>query len=111
MLIQRQVDKYLTAKGDELKSIRSIIRYYVSMVITCKLLKKASAPTDKDLAGLVPIISKALPDAYFEYGIVTVQLAYLKFGETETIAKGPDMRDDILKELKAALTPAGPLGL
>ena len=59
ILIQRQVDKYLTARGAELKDIRSIIRYYVAMTAICELLKKITAPTDKDLAGLLPNAQKA----------------------------------------------------
>lgn len=111
IVIQRQVDKYLTARGDELKEVRSIIRYYVSMAIACLLLKKATVPTDKDLANILPIVVKALDATMLDSSTKLVIDSYKKHGGTETVAKGPEMRDTILKELKAKLAVPGELGL
>ena len=105
MLIQRQVDKYLTARGDDLKSVRSIIRYYVSMAVACKLLKKSKAPTDKDLASLSGAVAKPIDQKILDECTDLVLAAYKTHGETETAAKGPEMRQTILKELGASLNP------
>lgn len=111
MVLQRQVDKYLAGRGDELKAVRSIIRYYVSMAAACSLLKKATAPTDKELASLLPTILKPLDDALLDSSTKLVLDAYKKHGATETIAKGPEMRETILKELSAQFAVPGDLGL
>lgn len=111
ILIQRQVDKYLVDLGDELKNVRSILRYYVSMVIACTLLKKATDPSDKELASLLQIAQKPLGDAVLKPATDTVDGHYKLAGATEVVAKGPDMREAILKSLKDDFTPKGPLGI
>jgi hypothetical protein len=111
MVIQRHTDKYLSGRGDDLKDVKSIIRYYVSMAIACYLLKKAAAPTDKELAAILQVAVKPLDATLLEDSAKLVLAAYKKHGGTETIAKGPDMRETILKELKAKLAAPGELGL
>lgn len=109
ILIQRDVDRYLATK-DYLRSIRSIIRYYVSMTVTCMLLKQAtSAPNDKALAGLLSTAVKGIDTAVLDECISIVCGAFEKHGATETVAKGPDMRHTILRELAAKLAPTGDL--
>jgi hypothetical protein len=99
--IQRQVDKYLPGHADELKDVKSIIRYYVSMAVGCFLLKKVAAPTDKELASLLPL--KTLDKTLLDECTQLVLSAYNKHGATETIAKGPEMRESLLKELKVKI--------
>jgi hypothetical protein len=111
IVIQRHVDKYLTGRGDELKEVRSIIRYYVSVVIACLLMKKAGPPTDKELAATLSLAVKPLDTSMLNESTELVLAAYKKHGAIETVAKGPDMRDTILKELKAKLAAPGDLGL
>ncbi|MBR1194089.1 AIPR family protein [Bradyrhizobium sp. AUGA SZCCT0160] len=108
MTLHRQVDKYLSGR-DDLKSVRSIIKYYVSMTVACMLLKKADAPTDKELASLLPAATKTIDGMILEECTDIVFAAYQKHGGTETAAKGPEMRATILKELKADLAPKGGL--
>jgi hypothetical protein len=110
MLIHRQADKHLASR-DDLKSIRSIIRYYVSMVTACTLLKKADPPSDRNLASLLPQAAKLIDTKIIDGGIDRVLAAYKKHGETETAAKGPEMRGTILKQLKADFAPKGGLGV
>ena len=109
ILIQRQVDKYLTTKGAELKDVRSIIRYYVTMAAVCELLQKTDAPKDKDLAGLLPAVQKGIDDKLLAECTDLVLKAYKKEGETETIAKGPEMRGTIIKWLAAKFAAKGAL--
>jgi hypothetical protein len=109
ILVQRDVDRHLGTRGDELKSVRSIIRYYVSMTATCVLLKQASVPTDKTLAALLPAAVKGIDAAILDDCIAVVLDAYKKHGSTETVAKGPEMRQTILKELAARFAAVGEL--
>jgi hypothetical protein len=95
------VDKYLPGHADELKDVKSIIRYYVSMAVGCFLLKKVAAPTDKELASLLPL--KTLDKTLLDECTQLVLSAYNKHGATETIAKGPEMRESLLKELKVKI--------
>jgi hypothetical protein len=104
ILIQRQVDKYL-GKRDDLKSVRSIIRFYVSMTTTCALLKKAELPTDKEIATLVPQVTKPLDESRLKSDAELVLAAYAKHGATETVAKGGEMRNTIVEVLKAEFSP------
>lgn len=107
ILLQRQVDKYLLSKGAELRDNRSIIRYYISMTIACELLKKTTPPTDRELASLLSAVQKQLSEKVFEDATELVIKAYKHEGETETIAKGPDMRNTILKWVSATLSVQG----
>jgi NAD-dependent DNA ligase len=109
MMIHRQIDKHLAAQADDIKSVRSIIRYYVSMATACTLLKKADPPSDKDLASLLPQATKPIDTKVIGASIDLVLGAYKKHGETETAAKGPDMSGTILKKLKADFAPKGTL--
>ena len=99
MLVQRNVDHYLQTCGDELKPVRSIIRYYISMTAISILLKKVSAPTDKELASLITVSVKGIDTAILDDCAAVVMGTYSKHGATETVAKGPDMRQTILREL------------
>jgi hypothetical protein len=99
ILIQRSVDRYLTACGETVKSVRSIIRYYISMTAASLLLQKASAPTDKELAAILQPAVKGLDAKMLDDCTAVVIDAYNQHGATETVAKGPDMRQTILKEL------------
>ena len=101
MILQRQVDKFLAGRGDELKDVVSIIRYYVSMAVACTLLKKASVPNSKSLASLLPVAQKPLDETLLKDCTTLVMNSYKKHGATETVAKGAEMRETILKELKA----------
>lgn len=111
MTLHRQADKYLAARGDDLKSVRSIIRYYVSMAVACTLLMKATTPTDKDLATLLPMVTKPIDTKVLDECTKLVLAAYKKHGETETAAKGPEMRGTVLKDLAAKFSPKGALGV
>jgi hypothetical protein len=107
ILLQREIDRHLVSLGDEMKNIRSIIRYYVSMTAACILLKRASAPSDKELAGLLPSVVKGIGLPVLNPSIAIVLSAYGKHGATETVAKGPEMRQTILKELAAQFATPG----
>ena len=109
MLIQRQVEKYLVGRGAELKNVRSIIRYYVTMAVVCELLKKTEAPTDKELAGLLPAAQKGIDEKLLESCTKFVLDAYQKEGGTETIAKGPEMTATLKKWLADKFAGKGPL--
>jgi hypothetical protein len=91
MLVQRQVEKYLIGRGTDLKEVRSIIRYYVTMAVICTLLKKVDPPTDKDLAGLLSTAQKGVDDKLLGESVDLVLDVYKKEGGSETIAKGPEM--------------------
>lgn len=105
ILMQRQVDKYLSGRVD-LKEVRSIIRYYVSMATACNLAKQATGLNDKVLAALLPVTLKPFDVLLLDSCAAAVMSAYLKHGGTETVAKGPDMRETIISDLKAALLVA-----
>ena len=111
MLIHRQVDKYLGDRGDELKDVRSIIRYFVSMAVACTLLNKVTAPTDKELASLLPAALKPLDTAMLDDLTQLVMTTYTEHGGMKSVAKGPEMRGTIFKKLAAKQAPAGALGL
>jgi hypothetical protein len=110
--MQRQVDKYLAALGDlGIKDLRSIIRYYVSMASACMILQKSTSPTDKDLAGLLATVSKPLDPNMLAEATALVVNSYADLGKTDTVAKGPDMREKILKQLAAKFAGVGTLGI
>lgn len=109
ILLQRQVDKHLAAIGPVIKDYRSIIRYYVAMAVACELLKTTLPPTDKDLAGLLPTVLKPMDENLLEGCCYLVLDAYRAAGETETIAKGPDMRNTILSHIKDKFSGQGTL--
>lgn len=104
MLVQRCVDRYLASR-DELRAERSIIRYYVSMTATCLMLNKASEPTDKELAAALPAAVKGLDKRMLDDSASVVTAAYQQHGGTETIAKGPEMRQTILTNLASRFVP------
>jgi hypothetical protein len=108
--IQRHVDKYLTGRAD-LKDVRSIIRYYVSMAAACVLLNKADPPTDKELAKLLPMVIKPLDEKMLSDCSHLVVHVYNILDGNETVAKGPDMRATILQRLKAQFAGQGTLGV
>lgn len=109
ILIQRQVEKYLASRGAELKDVRSIIRYYVTMTVVCELLKSTDAPTDKDLAGLLGVARKSIDEQLLAECTETVLKAYHKEGGTETIAKGPEMTATLKKWLADKFAGTGAL--
>jgi hypothetical protein len=104
------VDKYLGDR-DEFKDVRSIIRYFVSMAVACTLLKKTTAPTDKELASLLPIALKPLEVGMLDDLTRLVKTAYTSHGGVESVAKGPEMRGTILKRLAAKISKPGELGI
>jgi hypothetical protein len=106
MLIQRQVDNYLNDLGDlGIKDLRSIIKYYVSMASACLLLKKTTAPTDKEVAGLLPVVLKPI-DAHkiLAEAVAKVINTYAALGKIETIAKAPEMRTEVLRKIEATIS-------
>jgi hypothetical protein len=105
MLLHRQVDKYLAEKGDQLKHVRSIIRCYVSIAVAYMLLKKSAIANDKELALLLPIVAKPIDEDAIENLTQLVLTTYNEHGGSETVAKGPEMRETVLKKLSAKLTP------
>lgn len=111
MLIHRQVDKYMSDRGDDLKDVRSIIRYFVSMAVSCMLLNKIAPPSDKELASLLAASLKPINAGWLKDLTDLVTNTYVGLGGTESVAKGPEMRAAILKKLGARLTPVGALGI
>jgi hypothetical protein len=99
ILVQRHVEKYLVGRGAELKDIRSIIRYYVTMTVVSELLKKTEPPTDRELAGLLPSVQKGVDEKLLAECTDLVLKVWKKEGETETIAKGPEMTATLKKWL------------
>lgn len=81
------------------------------MAVACTYLKKASPPTDKELAALLPLASKAFIPPLFAELTTMAMKTYTELGGTESVAKGPEMRAEILKQLAFKLTPQGSLGL
>ena len=104
--LQRHADKYLAGRAD-LKEVRSIIRYYVSMTAACVLLNTADPPSDKNLAKLLPTIIKPLDEKMLETATDLVLDVYKALGSTETIAKGPEMRTTILRRLRSQFVGQG----
>lgn len=109
ILIHRQVEKYLLSRGAELKDVRSIIRYYVTMTVVCELLKKTDSPTDKELAALLPTAQKGVDEKLLAECTELVWKAYKKEGESETIAKGPEMTATLKKWLADKFATKGTL--
>ena len=99
ILIQREVDRYLSTCEDEIKSVRSIIRYYVSMAVACSMLKSSKQPTDRDLASLVAVIVKDSNIKLIDSCTNSIITTYQELGARETIAKGPEMRQKVLQKL------------
>jgi hypothetical protein len=111
VLIQRQVDKFLTSLGDTVKDKRSIIKFYVAMAVACSLLRKTSKLTAAELAALAPVVNKPLDPALLKHCCDLTVATYVKSGDTEAVAKGTDMRDSILNRLGAEFAPATELGV
>jgi hypothetical protein len=107
VLLQRHVDKWLAAKGADLKETKSIIRYYVSMAVACELLKNTRPSSAGSLATLLPAVLKPINETLMNSCCEVVLAAYKKLGETEKVAKGPEMRDVIRQSLAERFASAG----
>lgn len=81
------------------------------MAVASSLLKKATVPTDKEIAALLPTVLKPLGKSFLFDCTALVIDAYKKHGGTETVAKGPDMRETIVKILTAKFAGLGALGI
>ncbi len=99
ILLDRQVVQFLE-QSEPNRDIRRDIRYYVDMLLACKLLEVAK-PNPKKLASLVkqctaPIESKKLIAACDE-----AVKAYNKLGGTDKVAKGSELREFLITSLKS----------
>jgi AIPR protein len=100
IMIQRQVDAYVAEYRQALKGTRSFIRYYVSMMVAIELLRNV-APAARELAALLPLVTKPVDSGLIESSCAAALAVYERFGATETIAKGREMREEILRQFAA----------
>ena len=100
ILLQRQVDGFLNECDENIQVVRSIIRYYVSSAVASTLRGNADTPTANTIAALLPQVNKPIPLKMLEACTETVMAVYMSQGGTETVAKGPTMREALLKQLK-----------
>jgi hypothetical protein len=116
ILLDRQIEAYLSTRNDLAKDERRDIRFYIDTWISCELTSKAN-PTPDDVAGLaVKVVSPILPallDAV-THEVLGMYQAMVKeltdkaiSGAADKVAKGPDFNKRILAALQAKFPVTG----
>lgn len=101
MLLDRQVEDFLDGlvKSKTIKpDVRRNLKYYENMVVACELCK-ASRPSAKLLADNVGLVTVPIDQKILKAAHESVLASYQKLGETDKDAKGPYLKEIILKEL------------
>lgn len=100
IVLMRQIDEYLEQRADISPDSRTDIRFYVGLWLACALAGSAT-PSVQQIAALetacvkVPIPVDALTAACSE-----VMEAYVRLGATDVVAKGPDLKREIIAKIQ-----------
>lgn len=105
IMIDSRVEEYLKSSPSMSRDHRRDLRYYVDVWATCMLSNK-SQPTASDVAACVSGISTLSNDSLHLMGDQILSL-YNKLGGSDKVAKGPELRKEVLAEL-SKLFPGGP---
>jgi hypothetical protein len=96
-LVDKRVHDYLDERSDLTGETKRDVRYYVDLELCCERLQR-SKPTPDEIASLLPKISN-ISDEDLKKSVDYVVAEYQAKGGTDTIAKGPDLTQEILKDL------------
>ncbi len=99
ILIDRQVNDYLKQREDLSRDERRDIRFYVDMSIAYPLTNDPS-PNASQLAALAQTVVSSISPDWLNSTTQTVLDEYRKLGGTDTVAKGPHLREALLKIVK-----------
>lgn len=100
ILLDRQVTDFLSAGGLTREQKRDV-RYYLDMVMSCALTGKAK-PTARDLAAAVKKCVEPIPKETLESACTSVLEKYQALGGTDTVAKGTQLRAELVKAMQQA---------
>ncbi|HYX31240.1 MAG TPA: AIPR family protein [Pyrinomonadaceae bacterium] len=98
VLIDRQVNDYLKQREDLTRDERRDIRFYVDMCIAYALSNDPS-PTAPELAALAQTVVSSISTDWLNNTTQMVLREYRKLGGTDTVAKGPHLREVLLRML------------
>jgi hypothetical protein len=111
ILLDRQVAAFLSLQNDLAREVKVDIRYYVTMIIACEMVK-AAAPDANLIAASIEACTKPIDQKVLASGLNLAHKEYLKLGGTDKIAKGPELQEKlkarIQKQLATASTPPLP---
>ena len=89
--IDRHVEKHLGSRPDVERTVRADLRYYVDLLVTCLLSRKAT-PSRPEIAALKDRIAGELTGSVIETAYEEVRQLYEELGGTDKVSKGPDLR-------------------
>jgi hypothetical protein len=100
ILIQRQVDEFLKSRSGLTRDWRTDLRFYLSLIVACELVK-SNTPTDKSLSAVLSTLIKPIDHKIMTQACQKVKKKYEELGATDRIAKGSELREAVIKMLKA----------
>lgn len=98
ILLDRQVKQFLE-ESQLSKDVRRDIRYYVGMLLTCKLLNVAK-PKPEEIASLVKQYAVSLEPKVLQAVCDEALSEYKRLGANDKVAKGPELRKSLIDSLK-----------
>ncbi len=103
ILLDRQVGEFLE-QSQHPKDVRRDIRYYMDMLLACKLLEVAK-PKPEEIASLVKQCAVPFEPEELQGTCDKAFEAYTKFGATDKVAKGSELREYLIDSLKSMYLP------
>jgi hypothetical protein len=104
ILIQRQIDDFITSNARVYPDTKTDIKYYLSLCVACELTRSA-APDVKSLCALLPTVVKPIDKSLMNGALQRVMNIYERLGANDKVAKGPEMRAELLTALKKRRFP------
>lgn len=102
VLLDRAVRKYLAKRDDITKDEKADIRFYMGTGLVCRLANKLD-PSTGEFASLSQSISAGVSNALMDQSCEIVRSVYKEKRGDDKAAKGPNMRDAVLKAIGANL--------
>ena len=102
----KRVENFLRQGVDMPTRDRTNLRFYVGMHAVLSLTESVHSPAPV----LATINLDELTDQVIESSLTCVQEAYERLGASDQVAKGPDLRDEVLTHLAATTRPPGKQG-
>ncbi len=98
VLLDKQASEYM-ARTDVPREVRTRIRYYLSMVVACELLK-TSRPTVAQITEAADLFKNKIDDKILSEWYELVKFEYQQLGGNDNVSKGPQLTANIIEILK-----------
>lgn len=99
ILLDRQVNAYISAQQNLAREVKVDIRYYVSMLVACELTRNAD-PDANAIAASVEFCKKPIEQKILENCLQVAWAQYANLGGTDKVAKGPDLQHQLKAMMK-----------